>query len=396
MSDSRYQVGLQEILQLCSTSCSTSCSSNSSKQGFEYSQKISVTFDKIADIICDLIESNISNDSKINLITKLEENPLLCEHRLIPRSLDLIYRSDGHGFSKFLKPFKNVHCQPFLLDITNALNQLVVGFEKMNEFKKKLSTYYLCSDEITGLSPHGEICDKVTSYEESNILIRSYTGQHPFSGKINKTTSMIASTISANFSPLMRKAVDPKLFDEICEKRKSYPTFDARVFASNRKLVGMMFISRVRSCYRNTVSEFHDYFFGTKSGFKMNSTEKIKHMRDVYQYDFEGSCPPCLKYGIYIKGDVVIVPLTKPSLNILSNDLLTDKPFIDFLYSKEVPTIDNVPFKWISFDEMMKLYPDGYYIPQNVRDEKLEKLKTKNKKCESTCDLLATPFEKVI
>ncbi|AYV80500.1 MAG: hypothetical protein Harvfovirus2_30 [Harvfovirus sp.] len=293
-------------------------------------------------------------NKKDELIAMLEDLPRQMGGFNIPLTLDLMFRADGHGFSKLLGFFKKIDLQPFSLTIAQTFITLVTKFLKTDEFKG-MQTCYWCSDEITAVSKHGFITAK------------EQVGMHPFGAKRDKITSMISGTLSANFSHILEQATDAKLIAEISSRRKSFPTFDARVFPSNTTLIGHMFKSRVDSCYRNTVSELHDYFFGTKSGHGMNSKLKIKHMLDVFKFDFETMCPPCLKYGVFIKEQKAIVPLRKPIPN--------DK-FVEFLYAKgEIEP----PFEYILFEDMLKQYPMGHYIPEQVRNEKKIKYETEAK-----------------
>lgn len=324
------------------------------QQSYEYNKIMYDLFDKISDISLKIIEDNDTSDKDQRefLITTLENLPRQLGGYNLPISLDMMFRSDGHSFSKLFNVFKESNFQPFSLEITRSFVNTIIKFANTNEFKN-MTVFYLCSDEITGLSRHGELVKEKDKY--------AYNGAHPFGGKKDKLTSMISATISSNFSIEMKKLVDQKTFDQVCEQRKSLPTFDARVFPTNQKLVGLMFLSRILSCYRNTVSELHDYFFGTKAGFGMSSSDKKKHMLDVYEFDFDKQCPPCLKYGIFIKGSKTFVPLKIPK---------NDDQFVEFLYSKET---SEMPVNTTTFEDILNLYPEGNYIPGTIRNNKKEK-----------------------
>jgi hypothetical protein len=163
---------------------------------------------------------------------------------------------------------------------------------------------------------------------------------------------MIASNLSVNFTGLIAPMFK--------EDKRPQSIFDARVFPTNIELVSLMFTSRIRSCNRNTVSEFHDYFFGTTSSKGLKGLQKKQHMMDVYNYNFDELCPPCLKFGVFIKGDKIIVPLELPKLSL---------EFINFLYAKKIKD-ENIPFKFIFFEDMLKLYLNGEYLPQEIRSRK--------------------------
>ncbi|AYV83887.1 MAG: Thg1-like protein 1 [Hyperionvirus sp.] len=317
---------------------------------FEYNSAMAKLYEKVANHTLkanELFHQIKSEDKnrKDELIALLEDLPRKLGGYNVPLTLDLMFRADGHTFSKLFSFFKKIDLQPFSLAITQAFIALVFRFGLTNEFSG-METFYLCSDEITGLSKHGVMTE------------REQLGAHPFGGKRDKITSMIAATLSANFTPALEIATDEKLVKEIAQQRKSYPTFDARVFPTNQLLVGKMFKSRIQSCYRNTVSEFHDYFFGTKAGHNLNSTIKLKRMLEIHKFDFELMCPPCLKYGVFIKGQKAIVPLKKPFVN--------DK-FIEFLYAKDD---FKCPFEFVFFEDMLKAYPHGHYISESLRNEK--------------------------
>ena len=324
----------------------------------EYNNTMSKLFNELSEKVLEIISKNKDKDLKELVISSLESLPRQLGGHILPISLDLMFRSDGHSFSKLFHAFKKNNLQPFSLNINKVFVNTCLKFASTDEFKS-ITTFYLCSDEITGLSRHGSLI------KEDN----TYTGGHPFGGKRDKLTSMIASTLSANFSLEMGKLVDRKIFDEVCGQRKSLPTFDARVFPTNSKIVGEMFLSRILSCHRNTVSEFHDYFFGTKAGFGMSSTDKKKHMMTDYQYDFDKECPSCLKYGIFIKDGHVLVPTKIPK---------NDDKFVEFLYEKRFDDLKVSSDEFVSFEDMLKLYPEGNYIPETIRTEKNKQYEKNN------------------
>jgi len=314
---------------------------------YEYNKKIHDLYDKISDLI---IKNNLNTkdkDSQTQIIDLLENLPRNLGGSTIPISLDLMFRCDGHGFSKFLSFFKKIDHQPFSLQVLQTFINSIINFSHVNEFRE-ITTFYMCSDEITGLSPHG------TEIFEKNK--NTYIGSHPFGGRKDKVTSMLSAMISVYFFDTLRKMFDLDFFEEICAKRKVLPTFDARIFPTNQKLVGDMFISRMLSCSRNTVSEFHDYFFGTKSGFKMSSSEKKQHMLEIHNYDYDVECPKFLKYGVYIKNHKAYVPLKIPK---------NDDKFIEFLYSKDYIQHDD----FVPFEDIIKNY-NNIYIPKDIYENK--------------------------
>ncbi|AYV78391.1 MAG: hypothetical protein Edafosvirus11_26 [Edafosvirus sp.] len=322
---------------------------------FEYNETMEKIFDKISDDVIKATEVfrslKIKKDfKKDELISMLEDIPRKVGGYNVPLMLDMMFRADGHSFSKLFNVFKKSDLQPFSLAITQSFVDLVKQFSKTNEFTP-FQTYFLCSDEITGLSKHGAMTKDMQ------------LGMHPFGAKRDKVTSMISATLSANFKDILAQYTDEDIVSKTSEQRKSYPTFDARVFPTNKKLVGKMFYSRIQSCYRNSVSEFHDYFFGTKAGHGINTKDKIKHMADEHKFDYEIMCPPCLKYGIFIKSGTAIVPLKKP---------INDDKFVDFLYSLDDDE-KNIPFEYILFDDMLALYPDGHYISADILKLKKDK-----------------------
>ena len=314
---------------------------------YEYNIKMNELYDKISDIAKnDIILKD--KDLHTQIINLMENIPRNIGGSIIPISLDLMFRCDGHGFSKFLHFFKKIDHQPFSLQVLKTFITTVVNFSYVNEFSE-ITTFYMCSDEISGISPHG------TPIFEKNKY--SYIGAHPFGGRKDKVTSMLSSMISVYFFDSIKKIFDHTILDDIIDKRNVLPAFDARIFPTNRKLVGNMFISRMLSCSRNTVSEFHDYFFGTKDSYKKSSSEKKEHMNDVYNYNYNTQCPNFLKYGIYIKNHKVYVPLKIPN---------NDGKFIEFLYSKNDIQHDD----FVLLDD--KIF-DNNYIPNEIIESKQKK-----------------------
>jgi tRNA(His) 5'-end guanylyltransferase len=342
----------------------------------EYMDQMKSLFDNISSNADKaIVLANNNKSEKDAIMSMLENMPRQIGGYNVPLSTNLMFRADGHGFSSLFKDFKQDNTQPFSLNITKAFIDTVLKFASTNEFKNQFCTYYLCSDEITGLSKGGQ------KHQEKNGTY-VYNGSHPFAAKHDKVTSMISATLSSNFCPIMRQNIDQNLFDKINEKRGSQPTFDARVYPANNKVVGHMFMSRVLSCYRNTVSELHDFFFGVRAGNGKKSKEKKQRMMDSFGFDFDKMCPPCLKYGVFLKHGTVIIPTELPKLT---------PEFIDFLYqSKDMYQSQEgsdkleeekddgcqldlkklVPFACTTFDDMLKEYKDGHYISEEIRQQK--------------------------
>ena len=332
---------------------------------YEYSKDMASLYDEASKIVI-----NLSEKERDAIVQLLEDFPRKSGGYNFPISLDMMFRSDGHGFSKLFKMVKTDCLAPFSLKISQAFVNTALKFAQTNEFKG-ITTLYLCSDEITGLSRHG-----TESINERDGTLSYIGGAHPFGGKRDKVTSMISATLTANFAPFMEMATSHELFDKVCEKRKSLPTFDARAFPVNRGVVGLMVQSRLLSCYRNTVSELHDYFFGTKAGHGLDCKEKRRRMLEKFDFDFNNDCPAFLKFGVFVKGNRAYVPSKIPAL---------DSTFVEFLYAKESDyALTNEEFhkkivqdfskncEIIPFEEVMAMYPNGY-ISEKVKEGKRAK-----------------------
>ncbi len=322
------------------------------KDVFTYYSQMAIIYNKISVYATDaqIKFPQMKND----IITMIENLPRdLCSFNT-PPSLDMMFRSDGHAFSKLFNALKKTNLQPFSLDVTKTFAKLGSVFSKTHEMQG-ISTLYFCSDEFTGLFPH------------SGQHLNKYTSEHIFGGKRDKLNSLIGATFSTNFDDQMQKCLPTNEFEVYrtsCITRKSFPTFDSRIFFVDENIIGQMFLSRIFSCYRNAVSEIHDRFFGTKAGYGLNNKEKKLRMIELHGFDFDRDCPSCLKFGTFIKNGIAYAILEIPK----------DIPkFIEWLYAKDIDILDS-PFELMLLDDVFKLYPNGKYLSQETLDKEKTRL----------------------
>lgn len=155
-----------------------------------------------------------------------------------------IIRIDGKGFSKYTKQFE----QPFstiLNDIFAASADGVLGDIDNAKFA------YHQSDEVSFIIP--PLVDKQVFW---------------FSGRIQKITSIIASSFSKEFNYFI------PLKDAFNKEYSKYAVFDARVFQvpSLDELVNYI-RWRQRDSYRNYVLKMAQFTFGKKKVFKKKCSE---------------------------------------------------------------------------------------------------------------------------
>lgn len=81
-------------------------------------------YDKISDIFMKLIKDKNQREHIIMMLENFSRNM----NYDIPISLDLMFRADGHNFSKLLKCIKKDDLQPFSLNLLDLLLMLQKNF----------------------------------------------------------------------------------------------------------------------------------------------------------------------------------------------------------------------------------------------------------------------------
>jgi hypothetical protein len=122
---------------------------------FDYNDTIRSLYDRVAFHSLTALElfrgiKAKHKNKKDVIIGMLEDLPRTIGGYNVPLTLDLVFRADGHAFSKLFGYYKKVDLQPFSLAITKAFISLALKFAQTNEFSG-MDTFYLCSDEITGI-----------------------------------------------------------------------------------------------------------------------------------------------------------------------------------------------------------------------------------------------------
>jgi tRNA(His) 5'-end guanylyltransferase len=194
-------------------------------------------------------------DKKETLAERMKRFEKQFEH-CITQDKAIIIRLDGHCFSKrtrgFSKPFDNRFADCMIKTATDLLSMW------------HPSTAYTHSDEITLI------------FSPSDIL--GYT--HPFNGRVNKLTSILASDCSIFFRKNLKEIDKSGKFKALIgkEMRNRHWSFDARVMAFEKESlyeVANNIIFRQRDCKRNMISGMAREKFGEKAIMNKNTGELV-------------------------------------------------------------------------------------------------------------------------
>ena len=200
----------------------------------------------------------------------------------------IVFRLDGCSFSKFT----NAVCkQPFDENFTDAMvltvNDLIIKFNCV--------VGYTHSDEITlVIKPHKN--------EEKNEYY-----PHIYSGRIQKLTSIFASTATIRFNYHFMSLINKnkeKYSEKAINIANSYTAcFDCRSLSFKEELrYEIMNHFKWRSdydCKRNCIQSYAREIFSNKQLHKKNITQQINMME---KEGFDTSCiPTFLMYGTYSK-----------------------------------------------------------------------------------------------
>lgn len=182
----------------------------------------------------------------------------------------IVIRADGRAFSKFTSNYK----KPFDERITCAMDcaASITG----DEFGA--DAVYVQSDEISFLfAPH---------YQRNADILR----EHMFSGRVQKLSSLIASSCSV-------------LFNKYVKDDKKIGIFDARamILNSNHEAANAIYW-RALDARRNAVSGFYRYQFGHKKMQNKSEMEMLKENETTADWQ---SLSDFLKYGrLFVKDDL--------------------------------------------------------------------------------------------
>jgi tRNA(His) guanylyltransferase len=239
--------------------------------------------------------------------------------RFVAKENAFIIRLDGHGFSKrtanILQPFD----PKFVNTMIKTAEQLLMEFHA--------TTAYCHSDEITLVFPP----------IDASMISKS---THIYNGRYQKLTTLCAGFASAHFNAI---AIQEPLIMDV-----SY--FDARIMEFKpeefNEITNHMIWRSNNDCYRNCVSKYTDQYIPKKDSSGKNSIERIE-MMVAKGFDFDSQVPIHLKYGTYIKRQLVTLILNDIEVQrhqtikfCLKTKFTVD--FIELLLGKTYKPYDNI------------------------------------------------------
>lgn len=259
-----------------------------------------------------------------------------------------IIRLDGHKFSTYTRPFKSFDTR-FANVMRETAKDLITKFSP--------ATVFTCSDEISLLFPLRDDEEENTNEDaqsESTTPDQSKKATLPWSGRVQKISSLVASFASVCFDRHMRE----QQFDEREEERliahvkSAVPHFDARIFnvPTNAELVNNIMWRSHFDFRRNSISSLAREYYSAKQLHKLNSSELIAKLKEEKNVDWF-SMDDQFKYGLFIKkekynktveikGNVIDAVRTRPVVKSFALDKYT-KENEDFICSKYLPQTDN-------------------------------------------------------
>jgi len=162
--------------------------------------------------------------------------------RKLMKGLPIYARLDGHGFSKFTKPF----VYPYDRNLRQVFNEVCTHL--IEKFGVKLA--YHQSDEISLLFYRE---DQYGGVNTDDIL---------FGGKIQKLASILAASATSKFISSALRLM-PEHTDHILN---NCPEFDCRIFSIPSLTEAInQFVWRERDCTKNSVSMLARHHFSHKS-----------------------------------------------------------------------------------------------------------------------------------
>lgn len=190
------------------------------------------------------------------------------------KGLPIYARLDGHGFSKFTKPFKYPHDENLRKVFSEVCEHLI---EKYN-----IRLAFHQSDEISLLFFDGQDEQDVNS----DII---------FGGKIHKLTSLLAASTTSKFISSALKNI-PEHTDHILN---NCPAFDCRIFnVPNITEAINEFVWREKDCTKNSVSMLARHYYSHKQLINKSRKEMLDMI--IEKGDNWNNWPSAFKRGTYL------------------------------------------------------------------------------------------------
>lgn len=249
-------------------------------------------------------------------IKKMEEEVIV---KLDPTKYTFL-RVDGHGFSKFTRPFSKP-CDP---DLSFAMIQAT------GEWLKTFGgcTAYTQSDESTLLIPPASI-DPET--HEPRVMM--------YSGRVTKLSTLSAGYFSSRFNHhLTVKSVGTSDLRKSKQMTSGLAYFDCRVFQCDASDVPDVFLWRKLDAYRNGVNSLARSLFSTKQLFRCN-VEKQLSMINEADSTMVGTFPH-LTQGTWVKKTLVekncVNEYTQEQVKVVRTELVFVHHEVDVLSQYKV------------------------------------------------------------
>lgn len=204
-----------------------------------------------------------------------------------------LVRVDGKKFSTFTKKYFKKPFDPHFTSIMkDTANELLCFFNP--------TLVYVCSDEITLIFMRKYAYDDWKNSEFKKEFLHT----HPFNGRKEKLTTLIASKTSVIFNRRLKEVLKETTFSASDEPifDGKFICFDCSPEKENEEIINYL-AWRSRQTYANCVSSVcKNVSGGNQKAMQCKGvTEMIQMMKREYGFDFETEISSELKYGCFCK-----------------------------------------------------------------------------------------------
>lgn len=226
-----------------------------------------------------------------------------------------IIRLDGHGFSKFTKPFK----KPYDIILSQAMVETTI--ELMKEFHPIFG--YTQSDEIT------------LGFVKKDTAVYA-------AGRFQKLISLSSSKASAIFNKKLKEFLSEEKDTEHRKKIRKYiketsAFFDSRLFVlpSETEMFNS-FLWRQRDAEKNSKAMLSQQYFSQKELNGLKADEMIQKLEEEKEILWDDQ-PAGFKYGTLIKKEVFFRDEAKRTRwKKITKKFSYSKEKVDFLLAKKI------------------------------------------------------------
>lgn len=236
----------------------------------------------------------------------------------------IIFRLDGHGFSKFTRGFD----KPFDLHIIRAMQKTSEDLVS----KYNASIAYTQSDEITLLIP-----------PIYNDLLHEYMPLQ-FNGRRQKLESLSASYTSVRFNYhliYMSSELANKETYKYSKMNNGTAHFDCRALECTTDDIRNVFRWRQLDGLRNGTSTLARTFYSTDQLYKKNISQQIEMLNSCKQFGAK-SIPDHMIHGTWIKKQnikkVMVDKLTEKEVEVVRTIMVHVNKYVNSIWSVSAPT----------------------------------------------------------